>query len=217
MKIVTALRCLKEVVVDRNPKYAAYILWKLAKGDETLRIDYPLGADSTVLDVGGFRGEWAAKIVDRYHCRLIVFEPVSSHVAIIKERFSDETSVEVVTAGLAGCTRKATITLEAEGSSTLLEGQHAETIQLLDVVDVFAEFELEEVSLMKINIEGGEYELLERMYNAGLMSKIRFFQIQFHDFIEDAHTRLSSIRKILSESHQMNYCYSFVWEGWERR
>lgn len=217
LKVATVFNCLREIVFDRNIKCVAYLLWKVRKGDETLRIEYPLTVDSVVLDVGGFRGDWAAKILDRYRCRLYIFEPVASHLAVINERFSENRNVEVIAAGVAGQTSQASITLNGEGSSTVLDGGHTENIQLLDVADVFFRYKLDEVELMKINIEGGEYEMLERMYEKGLMVQVRYFQIQFHDFIEGAQEKLSSVRKMLSETHKVKYCYPFVWESWERR
>ena len=216
MKLTTVMQCLRELIVERNSKCAAYLFWKLRNGDGTLRLDYPLGRDSIVLDVGGFRGEWAAAIAERYSCRLLIFEPVAAHLATIKSGMRNHSGIEIIGAGLAGRARETAISLGEEGSSTLLQRERTEMIQLLDVVDVFAEHGLQTVDLMKINIEGGEYELLERMYSAGLMPRVQYFQIQFHDFVDNAQERMRAIRKMLSESHQVQYCYPFVWEGWVR-
>ena len=43
---------------------------------------------------------------------------------------------------------------------------------------------------MKINIEGGEYELLERLIAADLIRKIDDIQVQFHNFVPDAAARM---------------------------
>lgn len=39
---------------------------------------------------------------------------------------------------------------------------------------------IDDIGLMKINIEGGEYELLERMIELGIINKVKDIQIQFH-------------------------------------
>lgn len=39
--------------------------WFRDKGDSTLRLDYPLNADSIVLDVGGYKGDFSALIHEK--------------------------------------------------------------------------------------------------------------------------------------------------------
>jgi hypothetical protein len=38
--------------------------------------DFDLNAESLVLDVGGYRGDWALEILCKYGSRIEVFEPV---------------------------------------------------------------------------------------------------------------------------------------------
>ena len=43
-----------------------FLSWLQDNGDETLRLDYELTPDSMVLDLGGYRGQWASDIFDKY-------------------------------------------------------------------------------------------------------------------------------------------------------
>ncbi len=43
---------------------------------ESMRHDYPLSNKAVVFDVGGYRGEWAQIIYDRYKCEVYCFEPI---------------------------------------------------------------------------------------------------------------------------------------------
>jgi hypothetical protein len=70
---------------------------------------------------------------------------------------------------------------------------------------------------MKINIEGGEYELLDRMLETGLVERVTAFQIQFHYFVEDAETRMASAQQRLSRTHSPTWQYRFIWENWEKK
>ena len=54
---------------------------------------------------------------------------------------------------------------------------------------------------MKINIEGCEFEVLERMLEAKMLSSVKNFQIQFHDIAPDSRARMEKIQKTLSETH----------------
>ncbi len=191
--------------------------WKSDKGDQTLRLDYDLNRNSTVLDLGGFRGEWAHQIHSRYGCKVHVFEPVTSFAKGIVDRFDGNTAIEVHSCGLGGITRSECIFLSADASSIVQKQGAAESIRIVDVVEWFEQHRIERVDLMKVNIEGAEYELLERMLDAGLERLINNIQVQFHNFTPNAVSRMKAILDRLQESHQPTYQYHFVWENWQRR
>ncbi|HVU80083.1 MAG TPA: glycosyltransferase [Candidatus Paceibacterota bacterium] len=46
------------------------IPWRLANGDATLRVDYPLGSSSVVYSIGKKNAEWAAAMQDKYRCKV---------------------------------------------------------------------------------------------------------------------------------------------------
>jgi len=68
---------------------------------------------------------------------------------------------------------------------------------------------------VKINIEGGEYEVLYRLINSGYVKKCKNLQIQFHVFVKDCAIRREEIRSKLLETHHLTYDYPFTWENWE--
>ena len=74
--------------------------WKTDKGDQTLRLNYDLKRDSVVLDLGGYRGEWADNIHARYGCKIHVFEPVASFANGLATRFRSHDAIEVHQFGL---------------------------------------------------------------------------------------------------------------------
>ena len=45
-------------------------------------------------------------------------------------------------------------------------------------------------TLMKINIEGGEYDLLEELLDENMIKQIVNLQVQFHDFVERSDERM---------------------------
>jgi hypothetical protein len=74
-----------------------------------------------------------------------------------------------------------------------------------------------EIDLMKINIEGGEYKLLDRMIETGLHLRCKRIRVQFHEWMPESHARYQRIRAGLSRSHDLEWYYSFVWESWVRK
>ena len=99
-------------------------------------------------------------------------------------------------------------------SSDLGNQQKSELVQFEDVVDFLAQRSIASIDLMKINIEGGEYELLKRMIDGNLIAKVRHLQIQFHDIGPWCEQTVANIRSALQKTHRADYCYEFVWESW---
>ncbi len=190
--------------------------WKADQGDQKLRLEYDLNANSVVLDLGGYRGDWAHDIHSLYGCTVHVFEPVAIFANGIEKRFEGNSAIHVHCCGLGRTTRKEQLGLSADASSMFQNEGDLETIQLVDVVDWFLKNQIRRVDLMKINIEGGEYELLERLLESGLASRIENIQVQFHNIADDSESRMQAILQQMRATHQPTYQYHFVWENWQR-
>lgn len=191
--------------------------WIHDKGDESLRLNYPsLTEDSFVMDIGGYKGQWASDIYAKYNCRIWVFEPVNAFAAEIKERFSRNKKITVFDFGLGASDEQRPIYMDNDGSSFLKQNQVAAPALQKDISGFFTDKNITEVDLVKINIEGGEYDLLDSMIVSGLVNKIKNLQVQFHDFVPDARNRMNKVRQNLMLTHSPTYQYEFVWENWQR-
>jgi FkbM family methyltransferase len=190
--------------------------WYADGGDTRFRFDYDLTPDSLVLDLGGYEGQWASDLYARQRCRILVFEPVRSFADAIALRFRHNSDIEVFPCALGGRSRREVISLGGASSSAYKDKPAKEEIEYVDVAEWFAAREVTEVRLMKINIEGGEYELLERLIERGLTSRIADIQVQFHNFPPDAEARMTAIQRALGATHRPTYQYRFVWENWRR-
>ena len=187
------------------------------KGEDVLRLDYPLDENSLVFDVGGYKGDFASAIYATHKCRVMVFEPVSNYVEHLRWRFAKNPAIELFPVGLGGKTGKFTIYKDDDASSLLTGHGAPETIQIMDVAEFIAQHNIESVALIKINIEGGEYDLLERLLDTGLIEKIQHIQVQFHNFVPDADARRNAIREKLAKTHREMWNVDFVWESWEKK
>ncbi len=189
--------------------------WFAVKGDETLRLDYPLNETSIVFDLGGFKGEFAAAIYNKYQSTIYVFEPIQSFYNIIKQQFADSPKIEAYQYGLAGQDQTMQISLTDNSSSVYIKSKLTETIQLKSIIDFIKTNNIDHIDLIKINIEGGEYDVLEALIEHNMLPLFTDLQIQFHDFIiPNATERMKKIQAELSKTHQLTYQYEFVWENW---
>jgi len=191
--------------------------WRRDGGDERLRHQFPLDARSVVWDVGGFEGDFAAAVQEQYGCTVHLFEPVASFHARCEERFRSVDRVACHPYGLSDRNGHFDISLEDNASSFHPAGQAAtvERAELRCVTEVFEALGLEWIDLIKMNIEGGEFEVLPALLDSGLIRRVRHLMVQFHGFMPQAQARRDSIRARLAETHREMWNYEFVWESWE--
>lgn len=192
--------------------------WNMLDREGTLRYDYDLHAGSVVLDAGGYRGDFAAEVAARYGCTVHVFEPVPQFADAIARRFARNPRVHLHRFGLGARTLQLPITLSDDGSSVHRAGPRLLTIDIVDVAAFIRRQALGRIDLLKLNIEGGEYDLLERLLDTGLIDRIGEVQVQFHeDAVPDAAARMHAIQQRLGERFALRYQVPFVWESWRAR
>lgn len=153
---------------------------------EAIRQDFVgLNETSVVLDFGGFKGNWAHDIYERYKCTVHVFEPHPRFAEALRERFSHNDKIIVHEYALG--TKEGILNLSDEGdaSSALRENESAIVGKVLLVTSYIKQYPNVKFALAKINIEGGEYDLLPALINSGLIANIETLQIQFHLYSEN--------------------------------
>lgn len=200
----------------------AYLKFKHQKG-EALRYRYDLRPDSVVIDVGGYLGDFTSTILDKFNPRVFIFEPHPDFNVALNQRFEKCEKVTVINAALGN--ESGTRFLVDDADATFLGPKGSRVggtklpspIQMIDVFEFFNLYDIKEVDLMKINIEGGEYDLLQRMLDQGIHLRVKNFQVQFHDFYPNSLNLRMKIRSRLSASHMVDWEYFFVWESWSRK
>lgn len=192
-------------------------LWNEDHGDTALRLTYPLKSESIVWDVGGYEGQWASDLFSKYQPVIHVFEPVSSFAKEIADRFLYNKKITVHPYGLSDQEITLPITVTNDRSSMYIEGTETEEVPLRKGSEVFRELLTDRIALMKINIEGGEYALLEDLIVSGIIDRIDNIQVQFHSFVPNATERMEAIQRKLRETHTQTYTYPFVWENWQKK
>lgn len=197
-----------------TPQEQMVALWFERQGDKTLRVEYDLDEGSLVFDLGGYEGQWASDIFARYCCKIHVFEPIEEYAARIEKRFAKNGKIVVHRCGLGAETENLKIAVSRDGSSVFKSAERVADCALVRATDFMRDNAVSKIDLMKINIEGGEYDLLEHLVASGFVANIRDIQVQFHDFVPDAERRMSEIQRQLGRTHYLTYQYRFVWENW---
>ncbi len=192
---------------------------KATAANPDILTDADLGPHSVVVDAGAFVGEWSGQISDRYGAAIYAFEPNPQAFARLEAALDDRPSIRIFACGLGGADETARLTLDGPGASIYGSDTDRPTVavSIRDAVDLFDELGLERVDLLKVNIEGGEYDLFDRLIAAGWLERIDLVSVQFHEWHPHAHRRRRAIRRALGGTHDEVWCYPWVWELWSSR
>lgn len=190
--------------------------WRQQNGDQHLRTHYEdLNANSVVMDLGGYEGQWASDIFARYLCEVHVFEPHPHYAGLISERFAKNDRIKVYPFGLGKEDEQVSLSVQGDATSMFLPGKDRVAATIKSMEHFLAAASLQQIDLIKINIEGAEYDLLESMIEKGLITRFRNIQVQFHYFIPHAEERMAAIQRSLQTTHQLTYQFRFLWENWQ--
>ena len=174
---------------------------------EQMRYEYPLSTDSFVVDVGGYEGKFARQLHQIYGCSIDVYEPIPQFFRQCQETCRIYPIIRVFNKGLGGNSRKEILSIETDRTGLFAKGERIE-VEIVDAMSIFRE---KTIDLLKINIEGMEYELLERI----VPNNIKNIQVQFHKIGENYEERYQKIREKLLQTHELTYDFPFVWQNFK--
>ncbi len=185
--------------------------------EEKLRYLYPLTAKSRVVDCGYFQGQFACGIMLKYGCRVDAYEPVREWYEQGSQSIARGERPNIhLYHGAVGCWRGET-DMVIKGDSTGLyadrEGREIERTPLHLIDDVIGDG----CDLLKLNIEGMEFDVLERMIKLDLAERCRNIQVQFHTCAPEAERRYEWIKRNLLTTHFLTYHFPWCWENYQLR
>ena len=206
----------EEPQIIPSEKELAYKRWITDDGDRTHRLNYDLKPSDIVIDLGGYRGQWSSDIYSRYLCKVHIFEPVTEYAESIQSRYKMNPDIMVYNYALGARSGEIQVYLSDDATSSFKDSGEVLTASVVAFNNWIEEHKIHEVALLKINIEGAEYDLLDHLIATGIIKKIRNIQVQFHDFVPDSTLRVHQIQHGLQKYHKLTYKYPFIWENWEK-
>jgi FkbM family methyltransferase len=189
-------------------------------------VDAELAPGAVVLDVGAFEGTWSKALLAHADTRGVndllihAFEPVPAAIELFNAAMPSDERVVLHHFGLAGRDRRQTMSVGGPGSSLYVDPTAPAVlatadVELRDVHDVLTSLGIERIDLIKINIEGGEYELIDRLHETGWLRRTGPLIVQFHEFAPNAHRARRRNRRQLAETHRCSWSYAWVYERWD--
>lgn len=194
--------------------------WFADSGDATHNLDHDLNKNSIVLDIGGYTGVWASQILEKYGCHIYILEPVPDFYEVIERRFSNCPNVSSKMIGVSSDINKE-INIDLDGDATLCLNDSPNgdiKICLSPIEEILEDFDIQEIDLVQINIEGAEYSVLQEWLRSGIITRFKKLQIQFHEVegIECIIERHKIQNKLSDLGYTKVFDYPFVWEAWKK-
>ena len=193
------------------------VRWREHSGDYTHSLEHNLTSDSVVIDLGGFTGIWAEQIIKRYNCNVYLVEPIFEFWEILTKKFESNTKVRTLQGAVGVSNENKIMYISQDSTSANSEIGKPEIVECKTLDYMLHQWNIEEVDLLQINIEGDEYELLEYMLDTGVVDKVKTLQVQFHLGIKDAVEKHKTIcSRLEKRGFKIKYSYPFVWEAWTK-
>lgn len=177
--------------------------------DESQRYDYTLTESSLVLDVGAYKGEFANSVERRYGCKVWMFEPIFEFPLL----YSSKLIWFRCAVGARSGIERFGVGDDWTGKYLADDKHEKRIVPVLGISDVMCD--ISHVDLLKLNVEGMEYEILEEMWNADIYEKFGNIQVQFHQNVPDFQERYENIAVALRHSHELEWRTPFIWESWK--
>lgn len=201
----------------KAPLHKGMKAWKADKASDSHLLQYDdLPEQPVVLDIGGYEGGWSDVVLAVRPAAIIhIFEPHPGFAKELRRKFSANANITVHECAIGAQPGQITLSDSADASSAFgAKSGQTYVAEVRSVADFFDASGLQSVDLAKINIEGGEYDLLPGLIDTGLIGRIKRLQVQFHLFDPSWSADRDAIRKQLDATHSCAWCYTFVWEEW---
>ena len=171
---------------------------------------FPKDYSGIIVDAGGYIGTSAIALKQIYpKAKIIVIEPSQNNLAILKKNLEGISNIRIVYGALIGTSQK-TITLNNRGTkewgytvvSKPLDNPNAKPLQKTPAFllkDLLGQYE--KIGLLKLDIEGGEYDLLKN--DIKTLKKIPVVFAELHDRIisgcEEMYFKFSKNRILIKD------------------
>lgn len=200
-----------------STKSRSRFLWNLKKGDEILSLNYLLNQDSFAFVIGAFEGNYLEKLNNKYKCNIYAFEPVPKYFEILKSKFYTFNNVKLFNYGLSDRDETVDFFVDNESSSLFKDSNINIPVKMTTLENIVENDEISVLDFIYMNIEGGEYKVLNSFIDSGLIKKIKYLQIQFHEIDANSKDLRKHLRKKLSKTHHCVYNFPFIWERWDSK
>jgi FkbM family methyltransferase len=201
------LRTRDGLTISMRPNYGDAMTIAEIFLDDCYGRDLGLPPNPVVMDVGGFIGDFALYAVKRLNARkVIVCEPSPRNWIVLLKNIANNSyqdRIEPVNKAVTADGGSVMMNIDAPDEFQSMVSAHCTSEQSMSAVpgislgELLRVYSIESVDLLKIDVEGGEYAILEGT-PADVFRRIRNIVFEYHD-IEGGWAMLESVKRRLSQ------------------
>lgn len=182
--------------------------------EDLVELHEPISQKDLVIDVGGYHGDYAQAVFDRFGCMIVVFEPNAEIYETLIERFKDNHKIQCNPMAIGGEAGLEKLYLREDGSSFFQEWAGTNEWKGVAVgrLSDFIQFAKVIPRIVKLNCEGAEYAIIKDLDESGFLGQIPEILVQFHR-IPNYFTLERETEKRLFKTHIKEYNYK--WQLWK--
>lgn len=185
---------------------------------EELRYAYDLTPDDVVIDAGCYEGRWAAEMNRRYGCHVHAFEPVPQFFVQCQKRFENNPSIYLRHVALGDRVGLVNIGVNGDSSGMFCtNAPRSVDVTMTTLERVLGELAISEIAVLKLNVEGAEFPILEHALDNDYITAFRNIQVQPHHVAPDSQGRWGKIMERLVATHEITFAAAWCWYGFARK
>jgi len=179
-------------------------------------IIYEIPVDGVIIDGGVNRGKFT-DLCNIFGAQIVGFEPNEKLINFLRYKYHDNKNVRLIHAGLGAEAGELDFYYNADNMSddafsmcrkkgyTETASMKAQMIDLADFLQQEFIAKGQRIYLMKLDIEGAEFGLIEKLIEKGIHNHVDYIVCETHArFFDDGKEKLESIQRAIRENNVSN-------------
>lgn len=181
---------------------------------ESLKYEFHLSPDSVVIDAGSHEGNWSHEMWTRYGCKIVALEPIPRYIHETFLRLAN-TNATIIPMALGRHNTVTSFKVHGAMSGAFVEGDE-QIVGVLSVGNLLTHI-VGRIAVLKLNIEGGEFDVLEHILAGDFAPRIDNIIVQPHSCVPDFEARWKSIDEGLQTTHELVWHEHWCWSCYSLR
>jgi len=174
-----------------------------------------LTPESICVDAGSHEGNWSHAMWEKYGCKIVALEPIPRYIHETFLRLAN-TNATIIPMGLSDSTGLDNFKVHGAMSGAFAEGPE-QIVAVIGVQFLMRLYNIGTCSVLKLNIEGGEYSVLECILKHNKAHQFTNIIVQPHTCVREFESRWKAIDEGLQKTHELVFHQDWCWSGYKLR